>query len=82
MDLREETRIGAVTVTADGFIEVRRETRILRGDVLIAGPAYQRHVLAPGAGLEGEDPLVQEIAGAAWTPERLAAEAGAAAPEG
>lgn len=68
-ELSEVTRVGAVTVTADGMVEVRRDTFIMRGPEIVAGPRYHRHVLAPGDDLADQDARVRAIAEAAWTPE-------------
>lgn len=72
-ELSERTVTGAVSVTADGHVEIRRDSYILRGSEIVAGPKYHRRVLAPGAGLSGEDERVAAIARAAWTEEVVAA---------
>ncbi|GIL03345.1 MAG: hypothetical protein BroJett030_32440 [Alphaproteobacteria bacterium] len=72
-ELSEVTRVGAVTVTADGMVEVRRDTFIMRGPEIVAGPRYHRHVLAPGDDLANEAAHVRRIAEAAWTPDVVAA---------
>ena len=75
-ELKEVARVGAVTVTADGMIEVRHDTVILRGQEIVAGPRYHRHVLSPGDDLTGQDAQVRAIAEAAWTRVELAAGGG------
>lgn len=80
-ELKEVARVGAVTVTADGMIEVRHDTVILRGQEIVAGPRYHRHVLSPGDDLTGQDAQVRAIAEAAWTRDVVAAHRASAAAE-
>ena len=65
--LTEETVVDRIEVLEDGVVLVRRATFILRdGDRM--PPQYHRTSYAPGADVAHEDPRVQAIAAAAWTP--------------
>lgn len=72
MVLQESKIIDAVTYRDTGLIEVRGAIVILRDGTEIAR-TYHRHVVAPGADTTNEDPRVQAIAAALWTPELIAA---------
>jgi hypothetical protein len=72
MALIEQSVIDQVEVTRDSSVNVRRADLVLKDGVEIA-KTYNRHVLAPGADLSGEDAKVVAIAQAAWTPEVIAA---------
>lgn len=60
--------IDSITVKELGQIEVRRADKVLKDGVEIA-KSLHRHVLNPGADTSAEDPKVQAIASATWTPE-------------
>lgn len=59
------------TVKADGQLEVRTATIIMRDGVEIA-KTYRRHVVDVGASVLGEDKVVKDIAKAVHTPTRVA----------
>jgi hypothetical protein len=61
-----------ITARETGAIEIRTSNRVLRDGEVIA-TTYHRHVLMPGDDLTGQDPRVQAIAGANWTPEQCKA---------
>lgn len=63
----------SMTVLASGHIEVKRVVVIYEDGVEIARRPPHRHVLEPGASLEGEDARVTAVAGAVWTPAVIAA---------
>jgi hypothetical protein len=71
-----------IEVLADGTIQVREATVILRNgkrDPAIP-PRYHRYVLHPGANLAGRDDRIAAVASAVWTGDVVAAwQAGAAA---
>lgn len=70
--LEERTVIDQITVLEDGQIQVRRADKVFRDGVEIAR-AYHRHVIVPGASLDGEDERVRAHAEIAHTPEVIAA---------
>ena len=72
MALTEKTEIGSREVLADGQIQVRTDTIILRDGIEISR-SYHRHVLAPGDSITDQDPAVQRIATAEHTAARVAA---------
>lgn len=65
----------SVEVLADGTIQVREATVILRDSVRDEGfpPRYRRYVLEPGADLAGMDERVTAIAASVWAPDIVAA---------
>jgi hypothetical protein len=72
MALTEKTIIDKVELTEVNTIQVRTATIIEKDGVEIA-KTYHRHVIAPGEDVTNEDPKVQAIANAIWTPEVIAA---------
>lgn len=70
MPLEESHVIDAITYRDSGHIEVRHATVILRDGSEIAR-TFHRHVVEPGTDVSGEDPRVQAIATALWTPKLL-----------
>lgn len=72
MALTETTKVDQIEVTQLNTIQVRVANIIEKDGVEIA-KTYQRHVLAPGEDVSNEDPKVQAIANAIWTPEVIAA---------
>lgn len=76
MSISEQTiAADSVEVLADGSLQVREATVILRdGAVDPSYPRkYHRYVLAPGADLAGKDPRIVAVANSVWTPEVVAA---------
>ena len=75
----------SITVLANGALEIREATTILRDGVADPGFArrYHRYVLHPGASLDGCDPRIVAVADAVWTADLIAAwrEQAAAAPD-
>jgi hypothetical protein len=47
----------------------------MRGETMVAGPTYHRHVLEPGDDVTGQDERVIAIATAVWTKQLIAARA-------
>jgi hypothetical protein len=72
MSLSESKEFSSATVRESGYVEVRIDTVVRRGDQELARVPH-RHVLSPGDDLSSQDPRVAAIAKAAWTPEVLAA---------
>ena len=61
MALTERSVIDQITVLEDGQIQVRRADKVLKDGVEIAS-TYHRHVVVPGAALDGEDTRVSQVA--------------------
>ena len=72
MALIERQLVDLVELVQTNHIQVRTATIIERDGVEIAR-TFHRHVLAPGDNVTNEDPKVQAIANAIWTPEVIAA---------
>lgn len=65
--------VGQIEVLADGTIQVREQTLILRDGKPISNPIYHRYVLRPGDQLRVDHPRIAAISLAVWTPEVIAA---------
>jgi hypothetical protein len=67
--------IDRVEVLADGSLQIREATIILRDEVadFSFSPSYRRYVLHPGADLSAVDERIAAVAGAVWTAEIVAA---------
>lgn len=72
MALIEKQIVDLVELVQSNHIQVRTATIIEKDGVEIAR-TFHRHVLAPGDNVTNEDPKVQAIANAVWTPEVIAA---------
>jgi len=72
MALIERQLVDLVELVQSNHIQVRTANIIERDGVEIAR-TFHRHVLAPGDSVVNEDPKVQAIANAVWTPEVIAA---------
>ena len=59
-------------VLPNGVVQVRRAEIVLEDGAEIAR-SYSRWPLTPGQDISGEEPSVQAICNAAWTPEVVAA---------
>jgi flagellar biosynthesis GTPase FlhF len=70
--LTEQSIIDQISVDPVGNISVRRADQVVKDGVVLSSVLH-RHVLAPGADLSNEDPAVQAIAAAKWTPESMKA---------
>lgn len=73
MALEKVSQIGNVGVLPSGHIEVRMDNKIMEDGVEVAKLQPHRHVLNPGDDLTNQDPVVQAVATAVWTPEVIAA---------
>ena len=60
------------TVLEDGQMQIRKETRYLEDGVQVAH-RYERHVVAPGDSVVGEDARVVTVAGVVHTAAVIAA---------
>jgi hypothetical protein len=74
MAITKEEVISQISVDEHGNIGVRKSTRVIEDGNLLS-EAYHRHVVDIGSDLSDQDPKVQAIAAAVWTPELLAAKA-------
>jgi len=72
MALIEKQLVDLVELVQSNHIQVRTANIIEKDGVEIAR-TFHRHVLSPGADVTNEDPKVQAIANAVWTPEVIAA---------
>ena len=72
MALTEKQIIDKVELTEINTIQVRTAT-IIEKDGTELTRTFHRHVVAPGDDVSAEDPKVQAIANAIWTPEVIAA---------
>ena len=72
MGLIERQLVDLVELVQSNHIQVRTANIIEKDGVEIAR-TFHRHVLAPGDNVTNEDPKVQAIANAVWTPEVIAA---------
>ena len=71
--LTEETTVDRIEVLEDGVVLVRRATFVLRDGERMPTPQYHRTSYAPGTDVAHEDPRVQAITAAAWTPDVIEA---------
>lgn len=72
MALEKQISIDKIEVVENGIIQVRQITRIVEdGNELSA--SYHRWTLTPGQDVSDQEPRVQAIANATWTPEVIAA---------
>ena len=72
MALIEKQIVDLVELVQTNHIQVRTATIIEKDGKEIAR-TFHRHVLSPGDDVSGQDPKVQAIANAVWTPEVIAA---------
>jgi hypothetical protein len=70
--LEKVISVDLIEVVENGSIQVRTKTAI-KEDGKEISRSFQRHVVAPGADVSGEDAKVQDIASAVHTPEVVAA---------
>ena len=69
MALEKITVIDKREFLEDSTLQVRRATYITEDGVRISSPTYSRVAYAPGQDLSHEDPMVQRVARAEWTPD-------------
>ena len=71
MALTETTKVDQIEITENNHIQVRMAT-IIEKDGVELTRTFHRHVVHPGDDISNEDPKVQAIANAIWTPEVIA----------
>jgi len=71
MALTEKILVDKVELIENNSIQVRTATVIERDGVEISR-TFHRHAIHPGNDVSNEDPKVQAIANAIWTPEVIA----------
>ena len=72
MTLTKEIVVDKIEILEDGHIQVCTVTKILEDGVIIS-KSNHRKVIMPGQPVEGEDSLVQAIAGLVHTPAKVKA---------
>jgi hypothetical protein len=72
MALTEKILVDKVELIENNSIQIRTATVIERDGTEISR-TFHRHVVHPGDDVSNEDPKVQAIANAIWTPEVIAA---------
>ena len=70
--LTENKIIDKIEVIENGIVQVREATRIFKDGGQIA-QTYHRWTLTPGQDVSDQEPKVQAICNAAWTPEVILA---------
>jgi len=70
--INKEVVIDKIEVIENGGVLIREVTRIVEDGNEISR-SYHRSSLAPGADVSDQDPRVQAICNAVWTPEVVAA---------
>jgi hypothetical protein len=70
--INKEVIIDKIEVIENGGVLIRRATRIIDDGVVLSS-TYHRSSLAPGRDVSDQDPRVQAICNAVWTPEVIAA---------
>ena len=72
MSLEKITSVDLIEIIENGSIQVRTKTAIKENGIEISSK-FQRHVVVPGADVNGEDAKVQAIAAAIHTDKVIAA---------
>lgn len=72
MALTETVKVDQIEVVENGSIQIRTATIIAKDGVELTR-SYHRHVKHPGEDVTNEDPKVQAVANAIWTPEVISA---------
>ena len=72
MALEKQVAIDKIEVLENGAIQIRQVTRIVEDGVELSS-SFHRWALTPGQDTTDQEPKVQAIANAAWTPEVIAA---------
>lgn len=72
MALSKQTTIDKIEIVENGIVQVRQIERILEDGKELSA-SYHRWTLAPGQDVSDQEPRVQAIANATWTPEVIAA---------
>lgn len=72
MALTETTKVDQIEITENNHIQVRIAT-IIEKDGVELTRTHHRCSFYPGSDVSNEDPKVQAVANAIWTPEVIAA---------
>ena len=72
MALSKQTTIDKIEIVENGIVQVRQIERILEDGKELSA-SYHRWTLAPGQDVSDQEPRVQAIANATWTPEVITA---------
>lgn len=67
----EESVVDQINAKETGHVEIRVANRVLKDGVVIS-TTYHRHVCDPDSDMSHEDPRIQAICKASWTPEIVA----------
>jgi hypothetical protein len=70
--LTKDVLIDKIEVVENGAVQVRQTTRVMENGVELS-KSYHRWVLTPGMNTDNQEPRVQAICNAVWTPEVIAA---------
>ena len=70
--ITKETIIDKIEVLENGAVLIRQTTRIIEDGAVLSN-TYHRSSVAPGRDVSDQDPRVQAICNAVWTPEIVAA---------
>lgn len=71
MALEKQQYIDKIEVVSDEFIQVRQVTKVIEDGSELSS-TYHRWTLAPGQDVSDQDPRVQAVCAALWTPEVIA----------
>lgn len=69
---KEITAIEAIEPLANGVVQVKEATTVYKGDLVIAKTVH-RWCLEPAQDISDQEPAVQAVCNALWTPEVIAA---------
>ena len=72
MEFTETKEIDRIEVVGNGMVQVRQVIRIFKGGVEVA-KSYHRWTLSPAQDVSDQEPRVQAICNATWTPEVIEA---------
>lgn len=72
MSLEKVVAVDLIEIVENGIIQVRTKTSILENGTAISSQ-FHRHIVCPNDDYSNEDPKVQAIANAIYTPEVIAA---------
>lgn len=70
--LTKQMMTGKIEILEDGQIQIRTDT-VIADDGVEVSRLYHRHVIVPGQDVSAEDPRVQTVCQAVWTPDVIKA---------
>lgn len=70
--ITKEVSVDKIEVLENGGVLIREATKILEDGVEFS-KSYHRKSFAPGVDISNQDPRVQAVCNAVWTPEVIAA---------